>query len=142
MPLTVQVKQSQLRKFQRWAKEYFPNEILSALLGTVENGIYRVEHIAAPSVGDPDSVNWNEEIWQATQDFRKFAGLKYLGSIHTHPREKGEPAPSTTDIRSASGSEKIYAICAVWKDARGDQLYFRTNTQFYTAGPEIKIERI
>lgn len=137
--INVHVSRSQLQKFQRWAKENYPREIMSAMWGQRENGSYVIEYITPYHVGDNYQVVIEADEWKILEKFRKEGKYAYLGTIHTHPQEMGRPKPSTHDIHAAAhDKEPVWAVCNVWKEDGK----FRTDTQFYTSGPVINVRRV
>ena len=132
--LHVAIPRSQIQKFRRWAVKYWPNEIMSAILGCGTH----IHHFSAPSIGERKRVGFTDAEWEEVGDLAEENGWKFLGTIHTHCFKDPLLSPSPDDIRDSSRlAETVYGICNVWKDKDGK---FHTRIAFFSSGPELTVE--
>lgn len=122
-------------KFRRWARDHYPNEILTYMLGTWDDRTtFTVCHLTHPSVGDRRNVETTPTEAGLIRQMSEQNNWQGLGTIHTHV-DTQDTGPSCTDILSASGDEAVYGICAVWRD--GEKM--KTKIQFFPAGPKVEV---
>lgn len=103
--------------FLRRAKRAFPNEHIEALWGDETIDSYRITHFKRIKVNratstclDYDDTELKRQKWLAEK-----AGKTYLGTIHTHPREDFDTAPSQTDHHRCSKDDKIMGVVVLYK---------------------------
>jgi proteasome lid subunit RPN8/RPN11 len=132
------ILKSDIAKFARWAKTHFPKEVLCAMIGEKEDGgMLEVRYLTKPIIGDKEGVEYSLEQWRIVQEETR-SGLSFIGTIHSHPNVPPPVSPSAYDIDNASGNEKVYGICGVWKE----EGRLKTKIEFFSGGPELRVGKI
>lgn len=133
------ILKSDIAKFARWVKKYYPKEVLTVMIGDKEGGSFNVRSLTKPIIGSRNTVQYNDEEWEdVVEEIKTRTGERFLGTIHSHPDEKAPARPSVYDINNAAGNEKVYGVVSVWKE----EGRLRTDTQFFTGGPGLVVEKV
>lgn len=130
-------KQWQL--FLRRCKEAYPNEHCEAVWGEETVDSFRITRFVRMRMNkttnnliDYDDVEIKRQKWAAEK-----AGLKFLGTVHTHPGKDYDSAPTAHDHHTgALDGERIMGVVLLYKKSDERRYTIETNWWF----PQRKLE--
>ncbi len=136
--MRIWASRQQWQAFLRRCKAAYPNEHCEAVWGEETVDSFRVVRMvrmrlnkATSKLIDYDDIEIKRQKWAAEQE-----GLKFLGTVHTHPGKDLDSAPSAFDHHACAACERIMGIVNLYKAADGRRYAVETNWWF----PQRKIE--
>ncbi len=103
------IVRSELQKFRRRAWRRYPNEHIEALFGHFLAGVATVSMIYELDSKDAktDSIDLHDDALEDAQAIAKKFGLRFLGTIHTHPGYASCSHASACDLESSVADGEI-----------------------------------
>ncbi len=115
--MRVVVDKGVLRSYVRRALRAFPKEYMASVWGRVvadEIHVCLLTHIA--HLGTNGACFYDEEELKGHDEEAREVGLRWLGTIHSHPQDCA--APSVADVETAAtDGELVLGICSITKAA-------------------------
>lgn len=139
--MRVVVSANAWKNFLRRGKSHYAHEIVAALWGYETVEAFRVSRIHPMRVkAGRFWCTYDDEEISRQKMLAAEAGLKFLGTIHTHPHPDCDPSPSARDhIDSLGHGEKLMGIIHLWKDKNGR---FKTDVAWWFPQRKIPFEVI
>jgi len=138
MAIKVVTSDKAWKGFLRRAKTHFPNEHIEAVWGEETVDSYRITHFKPLKINKatPRSLDYDDSELKRQKWLAEKAGKTFLGTVHTHPRQDLDTAPSQTDHHESTKDEKIIGVVVIYK--KKDSTRFAVETDWWF--PQKKIE--
>ncbi len=137
---TIRVNRKAEQAFRRRAISKMPNECIEALYGKIKGNEIRIyafmpiEHTATKN-----SIYYDDEIYDESEQDAADIGLQYFGSVHSHP-ECSDCRFSETDLMTIQETQDIVmGICSILSSEKEGKKRHKTKVEYWPAPRPFKV---